>query len=160
MLGQHTDENHGAANVLGVFTLCRAVHTSRRQKSEKKKPNHLLEGEESSASNYIFVHSFICGFFILFYFFAFSVLCCWIYCMCLLGEFKERTIERAGISGVDMKAKWWEEVGGSIRGSGKFLLPAFGTWWGALSPATTSTMMKGQDFDSTTLKCTFMCSWL
>lgn len=36
MLGQHTDENHGAANVLGVFTLCRAAHTSRRQESEKK----------------------------------------------------------------------------------------------------------------------------
>lgn len=36
MLGQHTDENHGAANVLGVFTLCRAAHTGQRQKSEKK----------------------------------------------------------------------------------------------------------------------------
>lgn len=36
MLGQHTDENHGAANVLGVFTLCRAAHTGRRQEREEK----------------------------------------------------------------------------------------------------------------------------
>lgn len=36
MLGQHTDENHGAPNVLGVFTLGHAAHTGRRQKREKK----------------------------------------------------------------------------------------------------------------------------
>lgn len=47
--------------------------------------------------------------------------------MCLLGEFKERTIEGARIAVVDMKAKRWEEVGGSVRGSRKHLLPGFGT---------------------------------
>lgn len=57
MLGQHTDENRGPASVLGVFTLQRAVHTGRRQNSEKRK-THFLAGEESSASNYVFLHSF------------------------------------------------------------------------------------------------------
>lgn len=47
--------------------------------------------------------------------------------MCLLEEFKEGTTERVRISVVAMKAKQWEEVGGSVGGSRKHLLPGFGT---------------------------------
>lgn len=77
MLDQHTDENHGAANVQGVFTLCRAAHTCRRQKRGKN--NHLLAGEESSASNYIFVHSFILFHFLPFLYFVveYTLCVCW-----------------------------------------------------------------------------------
>lgn len=106
--------------------LCAALHTQAAGRKVKKKQPSPGRWRKLSQQLHLcsLFHLWVFHFIL---FFAFSVLCCWIYSMCLLGEFKEGTTERARISGVDMKAKWWEEVGGSLRGSGKYLLPGFRT---------------------------------
>lgn len=120
----HRWESRGSKCPGGVYSVPRCAHRPQAEKWEKQpSPGRWRKLSQQLRLCSLF-HLWVFHFIL---FFAFSVLCCWIYCMCLSGEFKEGTTERARISGVDMKAKWWEEVGDSIGGSGKHPLPGFGT---------------------------------
>lgn len=86
MLGQHTDENRGAANVLGVFTLCRAAHTGRRQKSVKN--NHLLAAQPAITPLFT-LSSVVFSFYFIFCFFLYFVVECTV-CVCWGSSKKEQ----------------------------------------------------------------------